>query len=96
MDFFGKTGMLTSRFAERLCFGIELQADFSGLDFFLAYLLKRTLLSKSVLVLLGLENIDDSTTKQHYVTHTLKKHTHTGASEGENQQHSDSCPPVQA
>lgn len=58
------------------CSGIELKADFSalGLGFFLAYLLKRTL-SKSVLVLLGLENMDNSTTKHHCVTHTLKKYT---------------------
>lgn len=58
--------MLTSRFAERLCFGVELQADFSALGFFLSYLLKR-ILSKSMLVLLGLENINDSTTKQHWL-----------------------------
>lgn len=64
MDFFGKTGRLTSRFAERLCFGVKLQADFLAfVFFFLAYLLKKTP-SKSVLVLLGLDNIDDSTTKQ--------------------------------
>lgn len=32
-----------------------------------------------MLVLLGLENIDDSTTKDHCITHTLEKHT--GSSE---------------
>lgn len=60
-DFFGKADMLMSRFAGGQCFGVKLQSDFQPFvgSCLFAYLLKRTL-SKSVLVLVGLESCDDS------------------------------------
>lgn len=78
IDFFGKTGMIMSRFAGGLCFGLELQVAFSA-SFVFAYLLKRTR-SKSVLA--GSESFDDSELQSITVLLRPWKNTHTGASEG--------------
>lgn len=80
-DFLGETCVLLSRFAGGPCFRAKL---------FSSYLLKRTL-SKSVLVLVGSEDFNESATKHNHVTQTLKKHTHRCFWKG-NQQRSDSCP----